>query len=991
MKKAIWLILFFGCAMFALADIGINASYKISNSTHGFNETLSSNYFWGSGLANYGDADGDGINDILISGSDRPKIRLLYMNSDGTVDGLKNIIVNSSWAVDMVGDIDDDGYSDIVVGDRLMNVPAGAGKGGVSVLFMDGSEEVTEELIINKNTITILSGILSPSFGSGICALGDIDDDGVEDFGVGAYKYDTTGLESDDAGAFFTIFMNSNQTVKNYTLIDNSSIGNLTHSPSNSQFGYSCEGLGDLDSDGVEDVAVGAIGVDSGLGGVYILFLNSDGSLKDWELIDNGVIGNLSANDNLGYDIANVGDLDADGVIDIAVSNYGDDDVGNNTGAIFILNLDTDGTLKNYSKITLSVDDSDHFGYGLASIGDYDSQLGDDLAVGAIGDDDQFSNSGAFYITTLQGIVSYECSDSVDNDGDGFTDYPTDPSCSSATDDTESPFDTVQCNDGIDNDIDGFTDYPDDPSCTSLSDTTEFPADISQQPEDDCLVQNFCVMKDTFPYSDNITLHNWYGTPSLFRTESVAGSNRLFLDNSGSDSFIISKNITNPNNYNQINIEFQIYPYVGSQTGGANSSFYIKFKDADDNIAIWLRVDATQSGSAVLLSSFSFDGSDWNRIASNGATVSNPNIDFEMFVDQQLKTFTITGDDFSVSDEYDWKDIFATKIHSITIEQLDYNSDFYDTYIDNILIQSGEILSGTVCTEWDSPYFLREEFNGYLSLCEWYTTNNIYFDGQVSLSQSISLYSANKETDLATEVNTRYVTMKFDANIINITTGDTLTYRLYDDGEYNFLTIYFRDSGDYLWYDNGGTGTIATQINLSTWYEYMVVVDLQSDNYDIYVNNSKVVDDGSFANSFYNLENINWFKFTSNNAEFKMDNLEIFGSDALGEPLLPDEELVVVVQNDTIMCGRFYRNQPTCAQDSDCETGKCLPSNKCSQFDNTYCDEKGFVRGNKCIMGAITGCVLSSTKDLIFDNFILFLVLLLMIMGFVLLSIKAFR
>jgi hypothetical protein len=73
-----------------------------------------------------------------------------------------------------------------------------------------------------------------------------------------------------------------------------------------------------------------------------------------------------------------------------------------------------------------------------------------------------------------------QCSDGVDNDGDGKIDYPNDPGCTDAQDNTESPDPSTpppaaQCSDGVDNDGDGKVDFPDDPGCTSAGDTTESP------------------------------------------------------------------------------------------------------------------------------------------------------------------------------------------------------------------------------------------------------------------------------------------------------------------------------------------------------------------------------------------------------------------------------------------------------------------------------------------------------------------------------------
>jgi len=58
-----------------------------------------------------------------------------------------------------------------------------------------------------------------------------------------------------------------------------------------------------------------------------------------------------------------------------------------------------------------------------------------------------------------------QCSDGLDNDGDGFTDFPEDPGCSSPQDDSEGPVNFHECNDSIDNDDDGLVDWWSDPGC----------------------------------------------------------------------------------------------------------------------------------------------------------------------------------------------------------------------------------------------------------------------------------------------------------------------------------------------------------------------------------------------------------------------------------------------------------------------------------------------------------------------------------------------
>ena len=73
---------------------------------------------------------------------------------------------------------------------------------------------------------------------------------------------------------------------------------------------------------------------------------------------------------------------------------------------------------------------------------------------------------------TVTVTASHTCNDGIDQDGDGFFDYPDDPGCSSATDTTETDA-SLFCDDGLDNDADGLVDASNDPGCTSGTDSTE--------------------------------------------------------------------------------------------------------------------------------------------------------------------------------------------------------------------------------------------------------------------------------------------------------------------------------------------------------------------------------------------------------------------------------------------------------------------------------------------------------------------------------------
>lgn len=71
-------------------------------------------------------------------------------------------------------------------------------------------------------------------------------------------------------------------------------------------------------------------------------------------------------------------------------------------------------------------------------------------------------------------LGSEECIDGIDNDVDGFIDYPDDTGCTSYDDNSEQIVAVAQCADGLDNDSDGHIDYPDDTGCESLEDNNEY-------------------------------------------------------------------------------------------------------------------------------------------------------------------------------------------------------------------------------------------------------------------------------------------------------------------------------------------------------------------------------------------------------------------------------------------------------------------------------------------------------------------------------------
>ena len=180
----------------------------------------------------------------------------------------------------------------------------------------------------------------------------------------------------------------------------------------NSNLGEGVVSVGDLNGDGVSDLAVGQPeGGLSATGRIYILFLNSDGSVSSQVEISAGIggmVGPLANGDQFGSSVAALGDVDGDGVVDLCVGAPGDDDGISSAGAVWILFLNSSGTVKAEQKISslsgnlgVTLTFAEEFGTAVEGLGDLNGDGVPDLVVGSPRNDDGGIDRGALYVLFL--------------------------------------------------------------------------------------------------------------------------------------------------------------------------------------------------------------------------------------------------------------------------------------------------------------------------------------------------------------------------------------------------------------------------------------------------------------------------------------------------------------------------------------------------------------------------------------------------------------
>ncbi len=333
-------------------------------------------------------------------------------NSSGNLTAVVPSFATFGGATTPLGDIDGDGRDEIAVGaasdfDEF-------GPESLSILTLSSDGIVLEQRDVAHGVGGLDTGPEpTESFAVTLAGIGDLNGDGIPDLVAGEPGSNDAGF---DKGALWILFLDVDGSLRGQHKLSAATDPLLAEAlDPGDHFGRSVTALGDLDGDGVPDLAAGAPNDDDGgpeHGAVYVLFMNTDGSLKQLQKISDtqgGFDATLLSLAFLGESIANIGDLDDDGITDLVIGAYGMHEGGSQTGGVFVVFLNADGTVKQHQKISQIAggleaqhDSLDLFGGTVAALGDVDGDGVEDIAVGSTGDDDGGFNRGAAYVLLLE-------------------------------------------------------------------------------------------------------------------------------------------------------------------------------------------------------------------------------------------------------------------------------------------------------------------------------------------------------------------------------------------------------------------------------------------------------------------------------------------------------------------------------------------------------------------------------------------------------------
>jgi len=392
----------------------------------------------GFSVANAGDVNGDGFDDIIIGspGADPNAVpvgaayvvfgkasgftAVLELTSLVGTNGFRIVGEsggdNTGVSVSSAGDINGDGFADLIVGASDAD-PNGAYSGASYVVFGKASGFTADVSLfaLDGTDGFQISGEAAGDFsGRSVHSAGDVNGDGFDDLLVGAFLASPNGAYSGQAYVVFGKASGFTATLE-LSALNGTNGFQINGEAAGDRAGLGLSSAGDVNGDGFDDIIVGAeFAAPNGAysGASYVVFGKGTAFGATLELSAlNGTTGfqinGVAGGDSSGLSVSAAGDINGDGYGDLIVGASEADPNGEGSGAAYVVFGKGTSFGANFELSSLNGTNGfrisgeaayDYAGIRVSSAGDVNGDGFDDLLIGARSADPNGSLSGASYV-----------------------------------------------------------------------------------------------------------------------------------------------------------------------------------------------------------------------------------------------------------------------------------------------------------------------------------------------------------------------------------------------------------------------------------------------------------------------------------------------------------------------------------------------------------------------------------------------------------------
>ncbi len=348
---------------------------------------------YGRSVASAGDVNGDGFDDVIVGAPDflSPTAggnfggalagkAYLFLGGPGGPDttpdwtsiGDDQSLAGFGSTVASAGDVNGDGFDDVIIGAPAFNAQGAAPAMGKAYDFHGASSGLgTSPAWTSSVDAVELAG-----FGSSVASAGDVDGDGFDDVIIGAEFFDAPGPDRGFNTGKAYVYRGSAAGLATSAVWTAQAPG----TPSPARFGISVDSAGDVNGDGFDDIAVGASAENTSLEAKVFVYHGSPAGpsvAPSWTVVG----GPLSA---FGHSVAGVGDVESDGFDDLLVGDPTFVTGGIQAGAAFLYAGSPSGlTLTDIWSSSGDTEFASEFGTSVAGAGDVNGDGFADAIVGA--------------------------------------------------------------------------------------------------------------------------------------------------------------------------------------------------------------------------------------------------------------------------------------------------------------------------------------------------------------------------------------------------------------------------------------------------------------------------------------------------------------------------------------------------------------------------------------------------------------------------------